>query len=49
MLLYILGLASRLVGLVSTARPQVRDVRAGAFLFAVERVAESYKHHGIFP
>ena len=25
------------------------DLRTAAFLFAVERVAESYKHHGIFP
>ena len=25
------------------------DLRTASFLFAIERVAESYKHHGIFP
>jgi len=25
------------------------DLRTAAFLFAIERVADSYTHHGIFP
>jgi glutamate dehydrogenase (NAD(P)+) len=25
------------------------DLRTAAFLYAIERVAESYKQHGIFP
>ena len=25
------------------------DMRTAAFLYAIERVAESYEHHGIFP
>jgi glutamate dehydrogenase (NAD(P)+) len=25
------------------------DLRTASFLFAIERVAESYQHHGIFP
>jgi glutamate dehydrogenase (NAD(P)+) len=28
---------------------QLPDLRTAAFLLALERVAESYKHHGIFP
>jgi glutamate dehydrogenase (NAD(P)+) len=28
---------------------QLPDLRTAAFLIALERVAESYKHHGIFP
>jgi glutamate dehydrogenase (NAD(P)+) len=30
-------------------RRQLPDFRTAAFLLAIERVAESYGHHGIFP
>lgn len=30
-------------------RRELPDLRTAAFLLAIERVAESYKHHGIFP
>ena len=30
-------------------RRQLPDFRTAAFLLAIERVAESYRHHGIFP
>jgi glutamate dehydrogenase (NAD(P)+) len=28
---------------------KVEDLRTASFLFAIERVADSYRHHGIFP
>jgi glutamate dehydrogenase (NAD(P)+) len=30
-------------------RRQLPDLRTAAFLYAIERIADSYKNHGIFP